>query len=146
MPLPDPRTARVATCFETLRPDSLDALLELYAEDARFKDPFNDVRGRRAIRAIFAHMFATLSEPRFAITDALTQDDQAFLTWRFSFGRSGSSTRLTIHGATQLRYDAQGRVSLHRDYWDAAEELYAHLPLLGPLMRWLRRHLSAPQR
>ena len=34
--------------------------------------------------------------------------------------------------------DAQ-RITLHRDYWDAAEELYEKLPLLGTLMRWLKR-------
>lgn len=28
---------------------------------------------------------------------------------------------------------------MHRDYWDAAEELYEKLPVLGDLMRWLRR-------
>ena len=27
---------------------------------------------------------------------------------------------------------------MHRDYWDAAEELYEKLPLLGALMRWLK--------
>jgi hypothetical protein len=25
------------------------------------------------------------------------------------------------------------------DYWDAAEELYEKLPVLGGLMRWLKR-------
>jgi steroid delta-isomerase len=28
---------------------------------------------------------------------------------------------------------------MHRDYWDAAEELYEKLPLVGALMRWLKR-------
>ncbi|MGA0584669.1 MAG: nuclear transport factor 2 family protein, partial [Castellaniella sp.] len=36
-----------------------------------------------------------------------------------------------------------GLVSFHRDYWDAAEELYEKLPVLGRLMRWLRKTLSA---
>jgi hypothetical protein len=38
--------------------------------------------------------------------------------------------------------DDQGRVSLHRDYWDAAEELYEKLPVVGALMRWLRRRIA----
>lgn len=37
-----------------------------------------------------------------------------------------------------------GRIVLHRDYWDAAEELYAKLPVLGGLMRYLKRKLAAP--
>jgi steroid delta-isomerase len=28
---------------------------------------------------------------------------------------------------------------VHRDYWDAAEELYEKLPVLGALMRWLKQ-------
>jgi len=27
----------------------------------------------------------------------------------------------------------------HRDYWDAAEELYEKLPVIGALMRWLKK-------
>jgi len=38
--------------------------------------------------------------------------------------------------------DAQGRVTLHRDYWDAAEELYEKLPWVGGLMRWLKRRAN----
>ena len=36
-----------------------------------------------------------------------------------------------------------GRVVAHRDYWDAAEELYEKLPVLGALMRLLKRRLRA---
>ena len=39
----------------------------------------------------------------------------------------------------------RGKVVYHRDYWDTAEELYAKLPLLGGLMRFLRRRLQAPR-
>jgi hypothetical protein len=38
-----------------------------------------------------------------------------------------------------VRFAADGRVGWHRDYWDAAEELYEKLPLIGSLMRLLRR-------
>ena len=48
-----------------------------------------------------------------------------------------------ILGASQLVFDAQGRVVLHRDYWDAAEELYEKLPVVGSLMRWLKRRANS---
>jgi hypothetical protein len=49
-----------------------------------------------------------------------------------------------VRGATQLAFDPHsGLVVLHRDYWDTGEELYARLPLLGAVMRWLRRRGSA---
>jgi steroid delta-isomerase len=48
-----------------------------------------------------------------------------------------------IRGASHLRFDADGKVVWHRDYWDAAEELYAKLPGIGWLMRTLGRRLAA---
>jgi hypothetical protein len=33
-------------------------------------------------------------------------------------------------------------VSEHRDYWDAAEELYEQIPVLGAVMRWLKRRAN----
>lgn len=140
----DARTQLVIAQYEALSAATLEALLDLYADDARFKDPFNDVRGRRAIRKVFAHMFETLDEPRFRILEAFTEGDQAFLSWDFSFKRASGKPPMTIHGATHLQYADDGRIALHRDYWDAAEELYAKLPVLGVLMRVLQRRLRAP--
>ena len=47
--------------METLTPASLADLSTYVTEDVRFKDPFNDVQGIENMRAIFAHMFETLS-------------------------------------------------------------------------------------
>jgi len=39
--------------------------------------------------------------------------------------------------------DDQSRISLQRDYWDAAEELYEKLPWVGSLMRWLKKRANS---
>ncbi len=136
----DARLDTVIQRFETLNRDSVARLGEIYTADARFKDPFNEVQGLAAIEAIFVHMFASLDQPRFVIRDAIVQGDQAFLSWDFVFRmRRFSSDEQTIRGASHLRFAADGRVRDHRDYWDVAEELYEKLPVLGALMRWLKR-------
>jgi len=134
--------ARLVDWYQTLTPASVTLIDSLYAADASFKDPFNEVQGVAAIRRIFAHMFRTLDQARFVVHSAMAQRDEAFLTWDFQL-RTRAGRSLCIRGATHLRFAADGRVQLHRDYWDAAEELYAQLPLLGALMRWLRRQSTA---
>lgn len=141
----DFRTAQLADAYTRLSLENLPALLALYEPHATFKDPFNDVQGRAAIDRIFRHMFAELREPRFTVLEAVSEGDQAFLTWAFHFLRGADGTPMTIRGASHIRYSARGLVTMHRDYWDAAEELYAKLPWLGGLMRFLRRRLSTPQ-
>lgn len=141
----DPRVGRLIEVFENLRPATLGQLGELYADEASFKDPFNDVRGLPAIGAIFAHMFDTLRAPRFVVHEAVTEGDRCFLTWTLHFERDGGKP-MSIHGATRIEFGADGRITRHRDYWDAAEELYEKLPLLGSLMRWLKqRAAGAPK-
>jgi ketosteroid isomerase-like protein len=136
----DARLARIVQRFEALSPDDLSRLGELYTADARFKDPFHAVQGLPAIAAVFAHMYATLDAPRFIVRDAIVQGDQCFLSWDFVFRmRRFSSDEQTIHGGSHLKLAEDGRILVHRDYWDAAEELYEKLPLVGGLMRWLKR-------
>ena len=141
----DPRLQAVADFFGSLSPADVDRIGTFYTTDARFKDPFNEVQGLPAIRAIFAHMFVALHEPRFVVTGGFAQGDEAFLTWDFvfRFKRFDTTTVQTVRGATHLRFAPDGRVALHRDYWDAAEELYEKLPLVGGLMRWLKRRANS---
>ncbi|MFM7026705.1 MAG: nuclear transport factor 2 family protein [Limnohabitans sp.] len=136
--------SRLIEFFEQLTPQQLPRLTELYAENARFKDPFNDVQGTSAIERIFAHMFETLDAPHFIVTGRIAEGNQCFLVWdfRFRFKRFDSETWQTVRGSTHLVFNDVGQVTLHRDYWDAAEELYEKLPVLGGLMRWLKRRAN----
>ena len=136
--------ARVRAFYETLEPRSLERLGEVYAPDVYFRDPFNEVRGVDAIRVIFARMFEQLADCRFEIVETAVEGANAFMTWnmRFRIRRHRPEVVQTIHGATHLRFQSDGRVSYHRDYWDAAEELYAKLPVVGGLMRYLKRRMG----
>ncbi|KQW93493.1 isomerase [Massilia sp. Root418] len=128
---------RVVRFYETLAPGTVPQLREVYTPDAFFKDPFNEVRGHAAIARIFEHMFEQVAQPRFVVKERMAQGGQAFLTWEFHF-RMGRELH-TIRGASHLAFGVDGRVAVHRDYWDAAEELYEKIPLLGGFMRLLKR-------
>ncbi|WP_294769330.1 nuclear transport factor 2 family protein [uncultured Rhodoferax sp.] len=144
-PAIDIAVTRIVRFFETLTPASLADIAQVYAPDARFKDPFNDVRGHAAITGIFAHMFDTLEAPRFIVRERIVQGSQCFLAWEFHFRfrRFQQGQTQVIRGGSHLVLDATGHVTLHRDYWDAAEELYEKLPLVGGLMRWLKKRANS---
>ena len=131
--------------FESVSPETVSRIGDLYAADARFKDPFNDVQGVPAIERIFSHMFTQVESPRFVVNERIVQHDCAMLAWTFAFGvRVGKTVRpQVVRGVTHFKFDAQGKVSLHRDYWDTGEELYMKLPVLGWLLSALQRRLAA---
>jgi steroid Delta-isomerase len=141
----DPRTQRVVDFFQTLTPQALAQIGQLYTADAYFKDPFNEVRGLEQIKGIFLHMYVALDEPHFVVTNTITQGDECFVVWdfKFRFKRFDTVSMQTVRGCSHLKFSNDGRVSFHRDYWDAAEELYEKLPAIGALMRWLKRRANS---
>jgi steroid Delta-isomerase len=136
------QTQMIAQWFEAMTATSLASIDQVYAEQAHFCDPFNDVRGRQAITAIYAHMFENLTEPRFVITEIIEQDNRIFMSWRFLFQWRAQS--FDIPGGTRFRIDEQGLIADHQDYWDVAQGLYEKLPVLGWLLRRLRQRMATP--
>ncbi|MRD46344.1 nuclear transport factor 2 family protein [Caenimonas koreensis] len=135
---------RIAEFFERFSRADLVRLQDAYVPDALFKDPFNEVRGLPAIEKIFRHMFDTLDDPKFVVRHRMSQGRECWLAWDmvFRFKSSKPGQQEVIRGASHLMLADDGRIAEHRDYWDAAEELYEKLPVLGALMRWLKRKIA----
>lgn len=136
---------RIAGWFSQLGAQDVARMGDFYTPDAYFKDPFNEVRGVPAIQRIFSHMYVALDEPHFVVTGSVVQGAQCFLTWNFRFRmkRFDTTTLQVIRGTSHLLLAEDGRIASHRDYWDAAEELYEKLPGIGALMRWLKRRANS---
>ncbi len=132
--------------YETLKPEMLDSVNDIFMPDGRFKDPFNDVRGTAHIRKIFADMFKTVGAPDFTISSygwSSNHDNQAFLRWKFIYRVGGKGTPVTVEGMSDVLFDPSGKVASHLDFWDAASGLYEHLPVIGGVLRFLRKKIEA---
>jgi len=127
--------------WESLSPDSLGRLAEIAAPEIHFSDPFNDVRGLDAFRTVFDDMFRRVSEPRFQVTGHAIDGNLCFLRWVLTF-RTGRRER-RIDGVSEIRFDGSGLAIEHVDHWDAAGQLYERIPVLGAILRMIRRRLAA---
>jgi len=135
---------RAKAFFERIAPADVARIDAVYADDAYFRDPFNEVSGIDAIARIYAKMFEHLDDVRFTIVDTVADAGGAMLTWDMTYRVKAWRPNQTqrIHGASHLKFAPDGCIAYHRDYWDAANELYAKLPLIGPVMRYLRKRLA----
>ncbi len=140
--------ARVVAFFEQLAPTDLPRLAEIYAANTYYRDPFNEVRGLSPVARIYSAMFEELADCRFEILETIANGNSSrsvMLTWNYSFRIRKWKPDLVrhIHGATHLKFDASGKINYHRDYWDPAEEIYSKLPMVGALLRFLKRRIAA---
>lgn len=131
-------TLEYARLFEHLTPADIDGFDQVFAADARFCDPFNDVQGVESIQRVFRHMFEHCEEPRFEILETVSGEAVAYFHWRFHFRRRAEN--YTVDGASRVAFDRNAKVTSHVDFWDPTC-LYERIPLLGRILRGLRRRL-----
>ena len=136
------KAAAYAAYFERVAHDNLDELRNFCAADVRFRDPFNDVRGQDKIVRIFAKMFEDVAEPKFEVIDNAVSGSNSYLRWIFRFRNKKNGKAFSIEGMTEVHFDEAGLVIAHLDHWDAASQLYEHVPLLGGILRLVRKRLA----
>jgi len=132
---------RYADFLEALSLERLDRLDEVCAPSIRFQDPFNSVEGLERYRLVLEKMYQDVPEITFTVTASAPGDPISFLRWRFE-GRTKSGNPLVFDGVSEIEFDGEGRVTRHRDHWDAAGAVYEGVPLLGAILRAARRRLS----
>ncbi len=136
------RAAAYADYFERVSLENLDELNDICAENVRFRDPFNDVTGRDKMIRIFAKMYEDVDAPTFEVIDHAISGQRSYIRWIFRFRNKKTRRPFEIDGMTEVHYDEAGRVTGHFDHWDVASQLYEHVPLLGGLLRIIKRRLA----
>ncbi len=129
-----------ARLYETLTRYRLQDVRALATPNVRFKDPFNDVQGVDKMIAAMAMMFDH-GEPHFAVLDRTFGTRGGYLLWRYTVD-ARKPNGLIIDGMTALRFNEAGKIFEHIDHWDAASQLYEHAPVLGPVLRMIKRRFQ----
>ena len=77
------------------------------------------------------------------ILDVSKSDTDYYLRWvmHMKFTAKGKEVDSQSIGVTQIRFNEQGKVVLHQDFWDGAEGFYQHLPFVGYIIRKVRDSL-----
>lgn len=132
---------RYAAFFEALSPETLPALDQYVTKEVHFRGSFNDFIGLPRMERAFRHMFDLLDEMRFEVHDLACSDRAAYLRWTTIYRRKQGPEQC-IEGMSEILLADDGRVQVHIDHWGAAGQLYERLPVLGRLLRLVRRRLQ----
>jgi hypothetical protein len=129
--------------FETLHSKTpIENFRNIYDENVTFKDPFNEVEDIASVYKIFVHMYQNLDNPRFVINEYVDKKNIIYVKWDFLFAFKGKKDENSFEGVSRLVVNEQGKVTSHIDYWDAAEHMYEKMPLVGSLLRFIKRKIA----
>lgn len=131
---------RYIAFLEAMTPAELARLDEFCAPEVHFRDPFNDVTGVSGYRRVMAKMFDDVGQPEFVVTGRALAGQRLYLRWCFSATGPGGRP-LRFEGMSTIDFDTAGRVTAHRDFWDAGL-VYEKIPVLRGLIRLVKKRLS----
>jgi len=135
--------SRFVTLYQKLDANNLHLLDEVYAPEVEFVDPAHLIQGREGLKGYFAGLYRNLNSCRFTIDRVDEGQGYAWITWsmELSHPRLQGGRPFVVEGVSQLWFNEQ--IYWHRDYFDLGALLYERLPLLGGIIRWLKKGMAA---
>ena len=127
--------------FHRLDAHSLHLLDELYNDRVVFQDPFRRIEGLPALRHYCGALYRDTISSSVVFEEECIGQDAAMLSWTLSFRhtRLNHGALIQVPGVSHLRY--RDKVHYHRDYFDGGALLYEHVPLLGSLVKAVKRRM-----
>ncbi len=111
-----------------------------YSADAYLNDTLKTEIGAAAIEKYFLGTAENADEIRVEIQDVVRSGNDYYLRWvmdvKFKKFHRGKSFRTV--GMTHARFNDQGLVILHQDYWDSTTGFFQHVPVLGAGIRYIK--------
>lgn len=131
--------------YKILNAGNLHLLREIYTDEIRFIDPAHEIKGLERLRKYFANLYENIATPQFCFTHHLQSGNDGYVQWEMAFShpRLNRGRSVAVAGASYLRFDADGKVFFHRDYFDLGAMLYEQVPMLGWIVTTIKRRLGA---
>ncbi len=119
--------------------------LKVYASDAYLDDTLVVHHGAADIQAYFVKTSETMTSYKVTIDDVARSGDDFYFRWTMVFTAPVMSGGEPCHsvGISQVRFNREGKVEFHRDFWDSGKNFYGHLPLVGGAVGFVGKRLKS---
>jgi ketosteroid isomerase-like protein len=129
--------------YQQLDTSSAKNLCNIYSEEIVFVDPVSTYKGLPALELYFSTLLSDTNTCHFIIQELNHHTDTAFVTWQMSFSHPKlKKGKLIVVDGTSHILIKDNKIVSQRDYYDLGNMLYEHLPVLGYLVRYLKRKLA----
>ncbi|MDT0595771.1 nuclear transport factor 2 family protein [Glaciecola petra] len=135
---------RFSSFYTDLASMQISELSHIYSDDVLFIDPIAEHRGINAVEKYFDKLLHNAKHCRFDIhTKENTEDDKFIVTWTMEFtsSRMKNGNPIRVDGLSHLQV-ADNKITFHRDYYDLGQMIYENVPILGRIVKKIKRGLA----
>lgn len=149
--LPEPGSAGEAAMVEGVRrlftnynADDLAAnLSNVYADEFYFRDAFRELSTIDELEHYLLEGLKPLNAAEFVFHRTMRSGGDFYFEWtmRLDFKKTPEGTWEESIGMTRMRFDSEGRVIFHQDYWDPTDIVYRRIPIARNLIAYVKKQL-----
>lgn len=129
--------------YQILDKENLHLLKTIYHENVIFIDPMHHVEGQSHLIEYFSHLYTNLLSCDFMVNEVVQQGNNAAIYWDMTYQhpklRSGQPVVVQGHSLLKM---LDNKVVYHRDYVDIGAMLYEHIPVVGRVIKSIKRRAS----
>lgn len=136
--------AGVESLFNNYSEDYLtEHVTQVYAPKVYFRDAFKRFETSEAIRDYFLHGLGVLDAVEFKFRRIIRSGDEFYIDWvmRLDFKKTPPGTWEESLGMTHMRFNSEGQVIFHQDYWDPTDVVYQRIPVAKQLINFVKQKM-----
>lgn len=134
----------IQKAWNKLGSGNLEVLEEIYSADIQFEDPISRGRGIENLRRHFGRLFRNLSRISYSYGSSTWTSDTLVMQWTLTAELAPSRKAFELPGISWLQLDPEsGKIAKSREYFDLGKGLYEHVPILGILIKSIKRRIQA---
>ncbi len=140
-----PRLQPFIKLYDNLDHGDLKTLVgDAYADKLYFNDTVVTLHDQPSLLLYLLRTQGHLDDISCEILSILEQNQNSFVRWRMrtQFTILGQQKMVETIGISHLRFNPQGKIVLHQDYWDSMQGFYLHIPVIGGVLQWLKNDLQ----
>lgn len=126
--------------FSNMKSGDYTSLDEIYAESIGFVDPIHKIHGLTNLKEYFQKLDNNVAQGSFLFIDESVIENKAYLSWELSLSLKSPKKIVKAAGISVLTIEE--KIIEQRDYFDAGELFYENVPILGYVIRMLKRKIS----
>ena len=117
---------------------------QTYAKEAFLDDTLVTHHGSEEIKKYFLQTAQTMTQFELKILDTARSGADHYIRWEMIFAAPKLAKGTPIHsiGMSQVRFNSQGLVTFHQDFWDSGKNIYGNIPLVGGLIHSIRKRMK----
>lgn len=145
--------------YQSLNEEKIHSLTNIYHPNITFIDPLHQINGLAELKAYFLESYSAVKSINFNIHRVMESQNEASVFWQMAFESKSlnKNNMIYVDGLSylQFQYPVSTQVPLlafendnnqilhHRDYFDAGQMLYEHVPIMGKVIAYIKRRLGS---